>query len=145
MKELIEELGIKIIEEKIKGKGYYLPDINCIVVNSDLKDEIKKEVILHELGHAAKTRNLDKKVIHSVGQAEEQANAFMIEETVKEYLTETEPEDFSTVRFLEQFGLPTSFEWLTEKIVSEKGLLRRWDWTRVHISGGKITTYFVCI
>lgn len=93
-------LGIDVFFLEIEKAGYYVPDLNAIFINQDLREGDQKEVLLHELKHAVEDKVFldlyEQPVYHSKMEAdadlyvlnsliEESGGYYNISEVVDEY------------------------------------------------------------
>ncbi|WP_290033690.1 ImmA/IrrE family metallo-endopeptidase [Ligilactobacillus cholophilus] len=90
---IIKELNVKVVcSPLLDKKGYCVELLNIIVINSNLSEQQQKNVLLHELGHIAKQRheaNLYSKTEAMRLKMEHEANEFMVNKIVNDYISNT--------------------------------------------------------
>lgn len=115
--DLLSLYNIKVFEFPTTlwcRKGFYYPENRKIYLNSDLSEDEKKAVILHELGHI----NHDpKKYKRMLVKYENEADRFMIKSLLKEYLEENDVLDFNWLKFAEKYKISST--WGQEMIQDE--------------------------
>lgn len=115
--DLLSLYNIKVFEFPTRlwcRKGFYYPENRKIYLNSDLSEDEKKAVILHELGHI----NHDpKKYKRMLVKYENEADRFMIKSLLKEYLEENDVLDFNWLKFAEKYKISST--WGQEMIQDE--------------------------
>lgn len=128
IKDLLKKYNAVLkYNDELHKNGFNIPvnpNLNIIVVKSNLKDEEIEQVILHELGHAVN----DDKVVGSYknylvprSKMEFKANDFMLKELLQSYIltTNTDPTDINCVSFLESERLSLSFEEQVRRIIRD--------------------------
>lgn len=115
--DLLSLYNIKVFEFPTTfwcRKGFYYPKNRKIYLNSDLSEDEKKAVILHELGHI----NHDpKKYKRMLVKYENEADRFMVKSLLKEYLEENDVLDFNWLKFAEKYKISST--WGQEMIQDE--------------------------
>lgn len=110
---MIEDLGVtvKLSDVKLDNPAVYLDEINLIIIDYSLNDLDKRYALLHELGHVAK--NKGEYSIYSQTKTarlkmERQANEFMINKILDEYIATTglEPADINYLNFAKKILCP---------------------------------------
>lgn len=121
--ELTRELGLDVIfVEGMDRKGLYVPDINLIVLNSDLNEKEQIRITLHEICHHLKHK--EEAILYKMQnerlKMEHEADCFMLKEEVKSYLAcnNIDKDNFNVVNFLQSAGLSLKFESDVKKIIS---------------------------
>lgn len=127
IKELIKALGVIVIYDEIENDAYYMARFNLIVVNFRLSEFNQKKALLHELGHACEHQEnypLYKTAFALRSKMEYEANCFMIEKLLDEYLDRTgiAPERVNYLRFLEDAKIDLSFELYTKKLLLNRSI-----------------------
>lgn len=127
IKELIKALGVIVIYDEIENDAYYMARFNLIVVNFRLSEFNQKKALLHELGHACEHQEnypLYKTAFALRSKMEYEANCFMIEKLLDEYLDKTgiAPERVNYLRFLEDAKIDLSFELYTKKLLLNRSI-----------------------
>lgn len=94
MNRLINELGVNVeyVNKRLDEPALFLPDVNLILVDATQDEYTQQKALLHELGHAAKHKDITclyeaTNTTHS--KMEREANEFMVQEVVSEYLATT--------------------------------------------------------
>lgn len=123
IKELIRELGLEVVlAEGLDREGLYIPDLNLIVLRSDLSEEMQQKIILHEIGHhlAHKEGTILYRMQRERLKMEHEADCFMLKEEVKNYLScnDIDKDNFNAINFLQTNGLSLKFESDVKKIIS---------------------------
>lgn len=122
---MIEDLGVnvKLSDIKLDNPAVYLDEIDLIIIDYSLNDLDKRYALLHELGHVAK--NKGEYSIYSQTKTarlkmERQANEFMVNEILDEYIATTgvEPIDINYLNFAKENSLPDSS--LVENVLKHK-------------------------
>ncbi|MDU3276942.1 MAG: ImmA/IrrE family metallo-endopeptidase [Veillonella sp.] len=127
IKELIKALGVIVIYDEIENDAYYMARFNLIVVNFRLSEFNQKKALLHELGHACEHQEnypLYKTAFALRSKMEYEANCFMIEKLLDEYLDRTgiAPERVNYLRFLEDAKIDLAFELYTKKLLLNRSI-----------------------
>ena len=126
LKNIIEELKVKIIYDNCLEKdGHYIASCNIIVINNNLDESDKTLVLLHELGHAAMHQDnyyLYKLTYSLHLKMENEAEEFMIEETLESYLSSglLEVTQINCVNFLEENKFNTRYEPFIKNLIQQK-------------------------
>ena len=109
---MIEDLGVtvKLSDVKLDNPAVYLDEIDLIIIDYSLSDADKRYALLHELGHAAKNKgeySIYNKTKTARYKIEHQANEFMINEILNEYIATTglEPADINYLNFAKENSL----------------------------------------
>lgn len=118
--EVLKNEGVEVFFLPLEESGYALLKNKTIVVNENLKEDKQKKVILHELGHFKQTDYLtlyQNEIVHSKMEAE--ANEFMVESLVKEYIEENnlEKDQLNPVKLLEWTGLDAKYQEYVEQFL----------------------------
>lgn len=125
LKSIINELRVKIVyDDNLEKDGHYIASCNLIVINNNLDDHYKKMVLLHELGHAAMHQDNYQlyKLAHSLhSKMENEAEEFMIEETLEGYLSNgLEANQINCINFLELNEFDTRYEPFVKRLLQNK-------------------------
>ncbi|OTN96259.1 ImmA/IrrE family metallo-endopeptidase [Enterococcus faecium] len=127
MKRQIEmirnELGVKIIEnESLDAKGYYVADLNLIVIKSALTEWEKNKTLLHELGYACEHHN--NKALYNLtftihSKMEYEANKYMIRKLLKHYMENSSAtlSEFNYMTFMEIYEIEQHYEEYVKELV----------------------------
>ena len=123
--KMIEELGVsvKLSDTKLDTPAIYFDEIDLIIIDCTLNDINQKYALLHELGHAAKNKgeySIYTKTKTARYKMERQANEFMVNEILDEYIATTgvEPIDINYLNFAKENSLPDSS--LVENVLKHK-------------------------
>ncbi len=114
------------ISDEIENDGFCveMPDVNVIIVRSDLDANHIEQVILHELGHVANDNDIVGKYEDYVPRSkmEYKANYYMIEHLLDTWcdVNNIELSDINYVAFLEANGLSLNFMPIIEKVLYMK-------------------------
>lgn len=116
IKELIDALGATIVyDDNMDKDAYCITMFSIIVVNSNLTEFEQKKAILHELKHIASHKHevdLYNIAFSLHSKMEYQAECFMVEELLDDYIQKTglEPSQVNRITFLESCNIDASFE-----------------------------------
>lgn len=114
--QLIRGLHITLVyDDGLDKAAHYIALFNIIVVNSTKTIFEQQKATLHELGHACKHHDEIGlyNLAHSLhSKMEFEADAFMIEKILLNYISETdiEPSEINSIRFIESFKIDSRFE-----------------------------------
>lgn len=126
IRDMLNEYDIVLqYSSLLEDKGFYIPELNIIVVNSNLNEVEQLKVILHELTHAANDREdaqLYEKVETLRQKMECEANKFMVSGMLDEYMNEAdlEPYEVNYTDFLAGSELEPSYDTLVIKLLKQK-------------------------
>ena len=125
--ELLEKYNAVLeISDELENDGFCVetPDINIIIVRSDLDTEHIEQVILHELGHVANDNNIIGKYEDYVPRSkmEYHANYYMLDHLLDQWCATTgiDVNDINYVTFLEANNLSLKYIPIVEKVLSTK-------------------------
>lgn len=111
---LANQLNVNIVEaEGLQANGFYSPDLHVIFINPKLPEKERRYTLLHEIMHVMDSEpNMIKQ--------EADANRFMINVMIDDYLNETDKEikEVSYVKFMETYKLTN--EELVKEIITSK-------------------------
>ncbi len=127
IEEIIKALRVTVIYDEIENDAYYMARFNLIVVNTKLSEFNQKKALLHELGHACEHQEnypLYKTAFALHSKMEYEANCYMVEKLLDEYLSRTgiAPERVNYIKFLEDAKLDLSFELYTKKLLLNRSI-----------------------
>lgn len=123
---IIDELGIDIMErECLDANGHFIAEINAIVIRSNLSHWERTKTLLHELGHACKHHKdyyLYNIAFSLHSKMEYEADCYMIEKLLDNYLLETEldPQQVNYMKFIEDTNLDPCYESLVKNMLLER-------------------------
>jgi Predicted Zn peptidase len=126
IRDMLNEYDIGLqYSSLLEDEGFYIPELNIIVVNSDLNEVEQLKVVLHELTHAANDRK-DAQLyerIETLRQSMEcEANKFMISGMLDEYMSisNLSPDEVNYADFLAGSELEPSYDTLVIKLLKQK-------------------------
>ena len=126
IKDLIDKLHIIVkYTSEFESAGVYIPELNWIIINSNLNEYDQLETLLHELGHACQHHDcfeLYNTTINNHLKCEYEADTFMIEEIVEKYMSvnNIDIEQINYVNFIVDNDLSTSYIPMLQKILQSK-------------------------
>ena len=126
IKDLIDKLHIIVkYTSEFESAGVYIPELNWIIINSNLNEYDQLETLLHELGHACQHHDcfeLYNTTINNHLKCEYEADTFMIEELVEKYMSvnNIDIEQINYVNFIVDNDLSTSYIPMLQKILQSK-------------------------
>lgn len=126
IKDLIDKLHIIVkYTSEFESAGVYIPELNWIIINSNLNEYDQLETLLHELGHACQHRDcfeLYNTTLNNHLKCEYEADTFMIEELVEKYMSvnNIDIEQINYVNFIVDNDLSTSYIPMLQKILQSK-------------------------
>lgn len=126
IQDLVDNLDVKIkYSSKIEAGGTYIASLNWIIINSNLREMDQYEVLLHELGHACQHRDcfeLYNTTLNNHLKCECEADAFMIEELVENYMSinNLDASQVNYVNFIVDNNLSTYYIPTLQKILYTK-------------------------
>lgn len=112
---------IKIVFKDTDHDGYYVPNLNMIVVKKSLGVNARRYVIMHELAHIPQSSELYFATSNGQIKLEYEANKTMVEGMLSDYLLSNDHQPVNYVDFMEQTGLSGSYEHVVKEVLSEKG------------------------
>lgn len=100
--------------------GYYMADIDLIVINSDLPPQRQKYVLEHELAHIEQSAALYVATPAEHIRLEFEANCGMIAGMLDDYLDQTglSIEEISKTLFMEQCGLSGQYDSAVDHVLA---------------------------
>ena len=126
IKDLIDKLHIIVkYTSEFESAGVYIPELNWIIINSNLNEYDQLETLLHELGHACQHHDcfeLYNTTINNHLKCEYEADTFMIEELVEKCMSvnNIDIEQINYVNFIVDNDLSTSYIPMLQKILQSK-------------------------
>lgn len=126
IKDLIDKLHIIVkYTSEFESAGVYIPELNWIIINSNLNEYDQLETLLHELGHACQHHDcfeLYNTTLNNHLKCEYEADTFMIEELVEKYMSvnNIDIEQINYVNFIVDNDLSTSYIPMLRKILQSK-------------------------
>lgn len=125
--ELLEKYNAVLeISDEIENDGFCVetPNINIIIVRSDLDSNHIEQVILHELGHVANDNDIVGEYNDCVSrsQMEYKANYYMIEKLLDHWCAVNDIElcDVNYMTFLQVNNLSLQLIAITQKVLATK-------------------------
>ena len=126
IKDLIDKLHIIVkYTSEFESAGVYIPELNWIIINSNLNEYDQLETLLHELGHACQHHDcfeLYNTTINNHLKCEYEADTFMIEELVEKCMSvnNIDIEQINYVNFIVDNDISTSYIPMLQKILQSK-------------------------
>ena len=126
IKDLIDKLHIIVkYTSEFENAGVYIPELNWIIINSNLNEYDQLETLLHELGHACQHHDcveLYNSTLASHSKCEYEADKFMLEELVENYMSinNLDASQVNYVNFIVDNNLSTSYIPILQKILQSK-------------------------
>lgn len=126
IKDLIDKLHIIVkYTSKFENAGVYIPELNWIIINSNLNEYDQLETLLHELGHACQHHDcveLYNSTLASHSKCEYEADRFMLEELVENYMSinNLDASQVNYVNFIVDNNLSTYYIPTLQKILYTK-------------------------
>ena len=99
--------------------GYYMADLDLIVINSDLSPQRQKYVLEHELAHIGQSPVLYVATPAENIRLEFEANCSMITGILDDYLEQSglAIEEISKAQFMEQCGLSGQYDNAVDRVL----------------------------
>ena len=126
IKDLIDKLHIIVkYTSEFENAGVYIPELNWIIINSNLNEYDQLETLLHELGHACQHHDcveLYNSTLASHSKCEYEADKFMLEELVENYMSinNLDASQVNYVNFIVDNNLSTYYIPTLQKILYTK-------------------------
>lgn len=126
IKDLIDKLHIIVkYTSEFENAGVYIPELNWIIINSNLNEYDQLETLLHELGHACQHHDcveLYNSTLASHSKCEYEADKFMLEELVENYMSinNLDASQINYVNFIVDNNLSTYYIPTLQKILYTK-------------------------
>ncbi|MCT3465876.1 hypothetical protein EFR21_01480 [Lactobacillus delbrueckii subsp. bulgaricus] len=100
--------------------GYYMADLDLIVINSDLPPQRQKYILEHELAHIGQSSLLYEATPAEHIRLEFEANCSMIAGMLDDYLGHTglSIEEISKAQFMEQCGLSGQYDSAVDSVLA---------------------------
>lgn len=110
----------KVVYCPIEADGYYMADLDLIVINSDLPPQRQKYVLEHELAHIGQSPVLYVTTPAEHIRLEFEANCSMIAGMLDDYLGQTglSIEEISKTLFMEQCGLSGQYDSAVDHVLA---------------------------
>lgn len=110
----------KVVYYPLDSDGYYMPDLDVIVINSDLPPLRQKYVLEHELAHIGQSAFLYEATPAEHIRLEFEANCSMIAGMLDDYLGQTglSIEEISKTLFMEQCGLSGQYDSAVDRVLA---------------------------
>lgn len=110
----------KVVYYPMDADGYYMADIDLIVINSDLPPQRQKYVLEHELAHIEQSAALYVATPAEHIRLEFEANCGMIAGMLDDYLDQTglSIEEISKTQFMEQCGLSGQYDSAVDHVLA---------------------------
>lgn len=110
----------KVIYCPIEAEGYYIADLDLIVLSSDLSPLRQKYVLEHELAHIEQSAALYVATPAEHIRLEFEANCSMIAGILDDYLGQTglSIEEISKTQFMEQCGLSGQYDSAVDHVLA---------------------------
>lgn len=126
IKKIVDGLGVEIIlSDSLDADGHYISAIDTIIINDTLSDWKKRKALLHELGHASKHKKnsyLYNLTFSLHSKMEYEANCYMIEKLLDDYLlkTELDPHEVNYMKFIDDIKLDHCYEPIVKNMLVER-------------------------
>ncbi len=110
----------KVVYYPLDSDGYYMADLDLIVINSDLPPQRQKYVLEHELAHIGQSPVLYVATPAEHIRLEFEANCSMIAGMLDDYLGQTglAIEEISKAQFMEQCGLSGQYDNAVDRVLA---------------------------
>lgn len=110
----------KVIYCPIEAEGYYIADLDLIVISSGLSPLRQKYVLEHELAHIEQSAALYVATPAEHIRLEFEANCSMIAGILDDYLGQTglSIEELSKAQFMEQCGLSGQYDNAVDRVLT---------------------------
>lgn len=110
----------RVVYYPMDADGYYMADLDLIVINSDLPPERQKYVLEHELAHIEQSAALYVATPAEHIRLEFEANCSMIAGMLDDYLGQTglSIEEISKALFMEQCGLSGQYDSAVDRVLA---------------------------
>ncbi len=110
----------KVVYYPMDADGYYMADIDVIVINSNLPPLRQKYVLEHELAHIGQSSLLYEATPAEHIRLEFEANCSMIAGMLDDYLGQTglAIEEISKPLFMEQCGLSGQYDSAVDRVLA---------------------------
>ena len=110
----------KVVYYPMDSDGYYMADIDVIVINSNLPAIRQKYVLEHELAHIDQSAALYLATPAEHIRLEFEANCSMIAGMLDDYLGQTglAIEEISKAQFMEQCGLSGQYDSAVDRVLA---------------------------
>ena len=123
LKQVLEECGVGIAYIEMESDGCYIEEEHTIFVNSSLSDDDRRKTIYHEIKHVVDHKEFIElyKIIYFRNKMEYEADCFMIENLLYDYLSkcDIEPYQVNLFAFMDYYELDYSCESIVKNIVWE--------------------------
>lgn len=110
----------KVVYYPMDADGYYMADLDLIVINSDLPPQRQKYVLEHELAHIEQSAALYVATPAEHIRLEFEANCSMIAGMLDDYLGQTglSIDEISKTLFMEQCGLSGQYDNAVDRVLT---------------------------
>lgn len=122
IKRLLKRYGIKIEytnEVEFTARLFNTPKGMVIIMHSGMPDEMESQVVLHEIGHIKNDGYQSYQDWRSRIVMEKDANEYMLDKVVGDYIDSCDPNELNSIDFLERHNLSQSLDYTVRNLIRE--------------------------
>lgn len=122
IKRLLKRYGIKIEytnEVEFTARLFNTPKGMVIIMHSGMPDEMENQVVLHEIGHIKNDGYQSYQDWRSRIVMEKDANEYMLDKVVGDYIDSCDPNELNSIDFLERHNLSRSLDYTVRNLIRE--------------------------
>lgn len=122
IKRLLDRYKIKVEytkEVEFTAQLFKTPKGMVIIMRSGMPDEMENQVILHEIGHIKNDGCQSYQDWRSRIVMEKDANEYMLDKVVGDYIDSCDPNELNSIDFLEHHNLSQSLDHAVRNLIRE--------------------------
>lgn len=122
IKRLLNRYNIKVEytnEVEFTARLFNTPKGMVVILRSGMPDEMENQVILHEIGHIKNDSCQSYQDWRSRIVMEKNANEYMLNKVVGDYINNCDPSELNSVDFLEHHNLSQSLDYTVRNLIRE--------------------------
>ncbi|MEE6665690.1 hypothetical protein [Limosilactobacillus fermentum] len=120
IKKLLKRYDVKIEytnEVEFTARLFNTPKGIVIIMHSGMPDEMENQVILHEIGHIENDGCQSYQDWRSRIVMEKDANEYMLDKVVVDYIDSCDPIELNSIDFLEHHNLSQSLDYAVRNLI----------------------------
>lgn len=122
IKRLLNRYNIKVEytnEVEFTARLFNTPKGMVIIMRSGMPNEMENQVILHEIGHIKNDGCQSYQDWRSRIVMEKDANEYMLDKVVGDYINSCDPSELNSIDFLERHNLSQSLDYTVRNLIRE--------------------------
>lgn len=122
IKRLLNRYDIRVEytnEVEFTARLFKTPKGMVIIMRNGMPDEMENQVILHEIGHIKNDGYQSYQDWRSRIVMEKDANEYMLDRVVGDYINSCDPSELNSIEFLERHNLSQSLDYTVQNLIRE--------------------------